>query len=338
MQQLFEINQWIEQLIAQQKVTIQGDWDVKPLQGDASCRMYFRLTSNEKCYILVASPTERIDNNIFIDLAEKWLKAEVKVPKVFCADLDLGYMLLEDFGETHLFDLLQQECHVSHYQKAIDQILVIQQTSSESLCLFDRAFLMREMRLFEIWLLEYQLQTPVPAMLDTVYQRLIESALEQPQVTMHRDFHSRNLLMLNGEEGGDIGVIDFQDAVKGPIAYDLVSLLKDCYFDLPSHLLNELIDFYLQQLNTNHLQKTPLDKNKFVIWFDLIGMQRHLKVLGLFIRLGVQEGKSGYLKELPRVFKYLKQSAEKYSEFEEFHDWLENTLEPLLHTQVWYVD
>ncbi|MEH6442337.1 MAG: phosphotransferase [Oceanospirillaceae bacterium] len=333
MQQLLKVRKWIEYLINSNKVAFEEPWSLLPLQGDASCRCYFRLNLPSASMIVVASPVQKIDNAVFVNIARHWAEFTVKVPEVYQVESQLGLMLIEDFGEQHLYDVVANHYKDDLYELALDQLQLIQQTPNAYLPSFDRPFLLREMTLFDTWLVQYQLDLAAPPSLLTTYEVLIENALEQPQVTMHRDFHSRNLLLA----GGKIAVIDFQDAVKGPLAYDLVSLLKDCYITLEPEQVDCLISVYLKRLNTSSLLDKHIDKQQFIKWFDLIGMQRHLKVLGLFIRLGVEDEKSSYLKHLPRVFNYVLGVTVKYTEFAEFHIWLKDTVQPELQKQCWYL-
>ena len=332
MQQLSKLKQWLEFLITKQQIDVQGSWQLEALQGDASCRCYFRLHNAQSNRIVVASPTARIDNDIFVSRARQWRRAGVKVPQVFAVDSNAGFMLIEDFGSTHLYDLLLQSVDQKLFLQSITELLKIQQVASDSLPVFNREFLLREMKLFDTWLVQYQLQQISPTCLTQVYAVLIDNSEQQPQVTMHRDYHSKNLLLVEDK----IAVIDFQDAVKGPLAYDLASLLRDCYLRLSDRQIDDLIDVYLQQLENSAIVPLPVEKQQFIRWFDLIGMQRHLKVLGLFIRLGVEEQKSNYLQHLPRVFAYVLKIAEKYPEFREFHQWLIADIQPALRLQSWY--
>lgn len=342
MQQLCRIEHWLDTLIKTKKLKCKSVESLTPLKGDASSRSYFRLVLSPAIsgsetdilnFIVVVSPTDKIDNSVFTHLAEHWQSFDVKTPLIYFSDTDLGFMLIEDFGSVHLFDQLTVKIDLLLYQKAITELLKIQSIPATALPVFDHAFLLREMNLFKQWMVEYQLSLEAPSLVDDAFQILIDSALSQPAVTMHRDYHSRNLLICDDEA---LGVIDFQDAVKGPISYDLVSLLKDCYFTLPQPTQDQSIDFYLQQLAIAHPHLAINNKAQFMRWFDLMGMQRHLKVLGLFIRLGVEEGKRGYLKDLPRVFSYVLKVAQKYPDLNPFHQWLVKDVEPQLIQQTWY--
>jgi aminoglycoside/choline kinase family phosphotransferase len=332
MQQYSELGEWLDRLNAKNVISIERPYPIEALKGDASCRRYYRLNTAENSYILVASPTEKITNAIFIERAEEWLRGGINVPEVYSADAINGLMLIEDFGNTHLYDLLSKSQDEQLYHLAIDQLLNIQQLNADHLVVFDRGFLLREMLLFDTWFIKYLLKIKAPKMLEDVFGLLIESALGQPQVTMHRDYHSRNILMSNDK----LAVIDFQDAVLGPIAYDLASLLRDCYLRLEDQQLDQLIDYYLEHHNAKSQLSKPVEKVQFVRWFDLIGMQRHLKVLGLFVRLGVEVNKTAYLQEIPRVFDYLLGIAQNYPELEAFHQWLLQEVAPNLSFQNWY--
>ena len=332
MQQYSELGEWLDKLNAKKLISVEKPYLIKALQGDASCRRYYRLKAAENSYIIVVSPTERIANEIFIARATEWDRQGIKVPHIYAAHALKGFMLIEDFGNTHLYDLLSKSQEDPLYHSAIDQLLDIQQLTGDHLAPFDSCFLLREMNLFDIWLVQYQLKLKAPKALQEVFRLLVENALEQPQVTMHRDYHSRNILMNNQQ----LAVIDFQDAVLGPLAYDLASLLRDCYLCIEEPQLDALIDYYLERHNSQNLRIPPVEKRQFIRWFDLVGMQRHLKVLGLFIRLGVEENKTAYLQEIPRVFNYLLVAAQKYPEFAVFNQWLLQEVAPSLYEQDWY--
>lgn len=327
-----KLNNWVESLINERKLSLGHSWEILPMQGDASCRQYFRLESTGFCSIIVVSPQERIDNNIFISIAKSWKRQGINVPEVFHVDEKNGYMMLEDFGSVHLYDCSKPSINMERYRQAIRQLHKIQAASTQGLVVFDQRFLQRELQIFDTWMVQHQLALVKPSLLDNVYALLIQNSLEQPQVTMHRDFHSRNLLI--SDQG--LGVIDFQDAVCGPLAYDLVSLLKDCYLRLSDEQINLLINEYLRVLNHSELLQQPIAKSDFVRWFDLIGLQRHLKVLGLFIRLAMDEGKKSYLADIPRVLNYVLKVSKKYPELREFDRWLTQTMMPVVHKQSWY--
>jgi len=331
MQEKTGLNSWIESLITRSELEVQGKWRIVPLQGDASCRQYFRLVDSRTCWILVRSPLERIDNNVFVTIAGRWRQYGVNVPEVIQVDSAQGFMLLEDFGTQHLFDCSTQAVDLYYYRIAIEELYKIQKVPTSGLPVFDEAFLRRELNIFDTWFVKSFLKLDTPSFLSNVFDLLVESSLEQPQVTMHRDFHCRNLILIDGQ----MGVIDFQDAVIGPLAYDLASLLKDCYITHTEEQIKILMDEYLIALNNSKLLDKNIEEAQFRVWFDLIGLQRHLKVLGLFLRLAVEEGKSIYLSDLPRVFNYVLEVTAKYQKLHDFNSWLKKEALPLLDKKQW---
>jgi hypothetical protein len=169
-------------------------------------------------------------------------------------------------------------------------------------------------------------------LIDQVFETLVNSAQRQPQVFVHRDFHARNLMVLDDNQ---IGVIDFQDAVMGPITYDLVSLYKDCYISWPRDKVQQWVEAY-RQLAIGQLELPVGSSEDFLKQFDLMGLQRHLKVLGVFARLCLRDGKTAYLKDLPLVLTYVRETCQQYAEFAAFDKWFETSLQPLIATQNWY--
>ncbi|NQZ31523.1 MAG: phosphotransferase [Oceanospirillaceae bacterium] len=333
MQHISELSGWVETLIDDGQLSLGAKWEILPLQGDASCRRYYRLIGGSISYILVASPSQRIDNNIFVTIARDWLAHGINVPEVIAINESQGFMLLEDLGTVHLYDISYQQANIGYYRQAITQLHKIQSVPAVTMPSFDRDFLLRELNIFDTWMIQSVLELPRPELLDDLFEMLVENALAQPQVMMHRDFHSRNLLIFHNE----IKIIDFQDAVCGPLAYDLASLLKDCYLTLSDAELDALVDEYLVTLNSSELLEDPIEKSVFRRWFDLIGLQRHLKVLGLFVRLAKEEQKSGYLSDISRVFNYVLNVTNRYDELGGFDLWLRKTVKPELLKQSWYV-
>lgn len=353
-QQIAEISHWIEHLKCTGELAVNDKWYVSALAGDASCRQYFRLTVEQPAdtsYIVVASPKTRIDNDVFIRLSKAWGACGVPVPEVLAVASDQGFMLIEDFGNVHVYNILtdhlSDDCSnqplqdLSLHLKALGELHKIRQLPMDSLPIFDDAFLLREMKLFDIWMVQKQLSLASYSGLEDVYRLLIDNALAQPQVTMHRDYHSRNLLLVEN----NLKVIDFQDAVQGPLTYDLVSLLRDCYFELQPDQIDLLRNQYFEQWKREQtLSATAfenyqdIDSLQFKRWFDLMGLQRHLKVLGLFVRLWVEEGKPRYLSDIRRVFSYVAGVAYEYEELRPFAQWLSAEVEPALLTQSWYTE
>ncbi len=324
-----ELNAWVNS-------RLESEVELTMLAGDAGFRRYYRVVQKEITslgpLIAVDSPPESESNDAFLQVGEFLDRAELIVPRVHHASLDKGFFLLEDLGSEHLFDALNDESVSELYQKAISLLLHMSVLGRpafiENYC---EQKLLAEMELFPEWFLKQLVGQGVASYDMSVWKphwskltaMLTESALAQPQAFVHRDFHSRNLL--NTPEGS-LGIIDFQDAVWGPLTYDLVSLLKDCYVRWPREKVVEwALDFHYhwQKIQaeldeglgpTAADQSTPLTKEAFIRYFDFMGLQRHIKVLGIFSRLWIRDNKSGYLADLPRVLEYVIEVCGIYDE------------------------
>ena len=323
---------------------------LQPLAGDAGFRRYFRL-AGQTSLIAVDSPPDKENNLAYINVAMAFQRYGVTTPKILAVDFGNGFFLLEDFGHQLLHPELLAGRHAeedsparlsaaNYYRQAESVLLDIQtvQPNSEIFPAYDAQLLQSEMDLFADWfvgqLLGIEFNDQEQSMLNELFSRLVKSAAEQPQVVVHRDYHSRNLMLL---EDGALGVIDFQDAVIGPITYDLVSLLKDCYLHLPREQVIRRVLDYKKRLETE-LSMGPISDEQFIRWFDLIGLQRHIKVLGIFARLSLRDGKHAYLKDLPLVIRYALEAAQSFEQGRAFHDWFIQRIEPLLPGQGWYRD
>jgi aminoglycoside/choline kinase family phosphotransferase len=241
---------------------------------------------------------------------ERLSSENVRVPHIIVKNINLGYLILEDYGSQHYLDILNEGNYQELYIKAIDEIVKMQKAETTGLPVYDREFLLFEMDLMQEWYLEKYLQISISG----EQQRLIEktlamianTVLEQPQnVFLHRDFHSRNLMLM---QDNSVGVIDFQDARSGAVTYDLVSLLKDCYIAWDRKTVEALALYYRDMAGLH------VDDATFLKWFDFAGLQRHIKVLGIFSRLHLRDGKSGYLKDIPLTRQYVLDVAERYTE------------------------
>jgi aminoglycoside/choline kinase family phosphotransferase len=285
--------------------------------NDASFRRYFRVKIDGENFIAMDAPPDKEDIVPFIKIAELLKKANVNTPVLLRHNLEDGFILLEDFGSRWLLDDLNNDTATQFYNRALTDLLPFATNETllnANLPRYDEALLRREMGLFEEWFVEQFLDKELPQLLwENVQKCLIQSALEQPQVCVHRDYHSRNLMVL---QNGELGVLDFQDAVLGALTYDAVSLLRDCYIDWSEDKIEMWLRTYFEQLKTAKV--VDCDFLKFKRWFDLMGIQRHLKVCGIFSRLHLRDGKSDYLKSLPRTLNYLIQVCGVYSELHEF--------------------
>ena len=302
--------------------------DFQAASSDASFRRYFRVTHPQGQYIVMDAPPEQEDVMPFIKVATLLEKSQVNVPRIHQQNLEQGFLLLDDFGSQNLLDQLNPDTANTLYESALNELLKLQTntcTETSELPHYDEALLKRELELFYDWFAQKLLGKTVPATIQTsLNQFLIASALEQPQVCVHRDYHSRNL-MYRGNAAP--GVIDFQDAVIGAITYDLVSLLRDCYISWTQPQLDEWIEDYFHRLTEAGLIECSLEK--FNRWFDLMGLQRHLKAIGIFARLNLRDGKAGYLKDIPRTMNYVVQVCQKYPELADFYAYLQAEILPV---------
>ncbi len=291
-----------------------------PLNGDASFRRYFRLGN----VIAVDSPPDSQKNEEFIRINSKLSQMGIRVPKVISADLNQGFMLLEDLGSTHLLDAESVSNRTFWYEKAVSTALALGTVSDPMLPGFDRDFMMMELEIFTEWMLDKKLGLVLSEseqhMLEQSFDFLITRIEGMPQTAMHRDFHSRNLMIAADE----LAVIDYQDMVTGPYAYDLASLLYDCYVVLPESLKEHLIT---QAFKSPQIQILGIaDRESFDSDIKLCAVQRHLKVLGIFERLYIRDGRDGYLKDLPRVLNYLLQNCPCYEELRELASFIKTRI------------
>ena len=310
---LQQLNQWLSEIIGSE------DYQLQPASGDASFRRYFRLTHNNETYIVMDAPRAQEDCSPFIDVAERLFAVNINVPKIIEKDLKQGFLLLSDLGNEQYLDHLTEESADKLYQDAMRALFCMQQqTDTNGLPPYDEKLLLQEMELFRNWLLKKHIGLDLSGenktMLDEVFKLLLDEALAQPKVFVHRDYHSRNL-MINGSgfDSGNPGVLDFQDAVCGPFTYDLVSLLKDCYIKWPGQQIRSWAHNFFEQIAENY---PDIDEEKFMRWFDLMGVQRHLKASGIFARLCHRDGKSGYLADIPRTLSYIVDLNGEYPELQ----------------------
>ena len=304
---------------------------LQPASNDASFRRYFRVLIDQRPHIVMDAPPEQEDCRAFIHITKHLDQIGLYVPKVLNTDLEQGFLLLTDLGDCRYLDTLNTNNADRLYGDAFDA-LVILQASRCDVPTYHRQLLLDEMQLFRQWFLQKQLQINLEqsthSMLDNLFQALIDNALEQPDVLVHRDYHSRNL-MLTPEKNP--GILDFQDAVYGPITYDLVSLLKDCYIAWPpEQVTNWVLRYHALAKQSGLLPGNHSDK-RFLRWFDLMGVQRHLKAIGIFSRLNHRDNKPGYLADIPRTLQYIEQVSIRYPLLNEFGDWLRSHIIPRLN-------
>lgn len=312
-----QLLQWLESLAENTYINCQS------ASADASFRQYFRVTNTQdnKSYIVMDAPPEKEDCRPFIQVTDLIRSVGVNAPEIIAMDNHQGFLLLDDLGSKPFLDQLNNETADALYLDAIDALLKMQ-TIDAILPAYDESLLQTEMDLFETWYLNrhlnFQLDGEQKASLQSIFKSLIDNALEQPQVFVHRDYHSRNLMIT---DENNPGVIDYQDAVIGPITYDLVSLFKDCYIEWPEEKVEHWLEMYLARLTPTRF----IEKETLLRWFDLMGVQRHLKVLGIFARLNYRDGKSQYLNDLPLTLKYVLDTCNRYEELQPLKQLLEET-------------
>ncbi len=334
--------------------------EVEVVSGDASFRRYFRLRFERELqcdqelvseskrqyllqsqFVLVDAPPAHEDCEQFVRIARLFRKAGVLTPRVLEVDYDRGFMLLQDFGDDLYLPALQEGVNVDEmYRAAMTSLVQLQaQGDTAGLPSYDRALLRKELNLFNDWFcerfLELMLNDDERALLERTWTFLEDAALSQDQVCVHRDFHSRNLMLLSPDPELNPdqapGVIDFQDAVIGANTYDLVSLLRDCYIVWPAERVRAwALEFREMALAVNLIKNdSDHDERSFLRDFDLMGLQRHLKVIGIFSRLNLRDGKSSYMADIPLVIDYVLQVAAQHPEMNEFMQWFQSKILPL---------
>lgn len=306
-QRLQQLTAWAAKVLGADAV------EATPASSDASFRRYFRIRHDGESYVVMDAPPDKEDCGPFIKVSAAMAGFGLNVPVVLQHDLVQGFLLLTDLGEQQYLQRLDADNAAALYGDAIDSLVQLQVggiKSSVALPPYDRRLLLFEMSLFTDWLLDKQLKVGLsPAVhneLGGIFTYLADEALAQPVVWVHRDYHSRNLMLT---DENNPGVLDFQDAVLGPLSYDLVSLLKDCYISWPRRRVEGWVKDYFVRLGDAGLNK-GLSCEQLLHWFDLMGAQRHLKAAGIFARLNIRDGKPGYLQDIPRTLGYICEAAE----------------------------
>jgi aminoglycoside/choline kinase family phosphotransferase len=308
---LLALRQWVGQVLDLREV------EIRPASTDASFRRYFRIIGPGITHIVMDAPPGREDPRRFMVVAERLHQLGLNVPEVLDQDLELGFLLLTDLGDQIYLQHLNASTVERLYGDALGALVVLQAgifTDSSFLPEYDTPLLRRELEIFREWYLGRHLGlalTPEQqSVIDTAYEVLIGSALEQPRVWVHRDFHSRNLMIT---ARNNPGILDFQDAVRGPVTYDLVSLLRDCYIRWPQE---RVVEWVMGYFDLAHQSGLPVgeDERQFLRWFDLMGVQRHLKAAGIFARLNHRDSKPGYLADIPRTLGYVLEVCSRYPE------------------------
>ncbi len=305
-----------ELMVWTQEVLDDSHCYIKSASSDASFRSYWRVFSQGQTYIVMDAPIEHEDCTPFITVSKKLSDAGLHVPLVIKQNLELGFLLLSDLGNVQYLSILNEDNFKNLYKDALTALHAIQQkVNTADIPLYDDDLLKSELELFEQWFvnvhLDVELSEQQKDIIQNCNQILIQNALAQPQVFVHRDYHSRNLMKV---KDNNPGILDFQDAVVGAATYDLVSLLKDCYIQWDEKAINQMVDDFRQKYNK--LNATNYNSQQWQKWFDLMGLQRHLKVVGIFCRLNYRDNKPNYLKDLNLTLCYIKSTCAKYTEFQ----------------------
>ena len=319
-QRLEQLKAWVAEVL---DVT---DYEVRPASSDASFRRYFRVIVPGATYIVMDAPPERQDLGPYLAVDARLRSFGLQAPEVIDQDLAQGFLLLSDLGDRTYLSVLNAANADRLYDEALAALRVLQiggRLDPGFLPPYDAALLRRELAIFPEWYLGRHLGVAPDASHRAVFEQvekvLVAAALEQPRVWVHRDYHSRNLMLT---PDNNPGILDFQDAVYGPVTYDLVSLLRDCYIAWPHERISDWLEMYYSDARDMGL---PVGGNlrRFRRWFDLMGVQRHLKAAGIFARLHHRDGKSGYLADLPRTLGYVWAVSALYPELAGLKRWLD---------------
>lgn len=295
-----------------------NDIKITALAGDASFRRYFRLHWDNQSLVAMDAPPDKEDCHPFVILSNIFSKQGLHVPQVLHTDFTNGFLLLTDLGDHVYFNQLNKNNADQLYETAIDSLLMLQQcqpTHDFNFPAFDN-LMVEELSRFREWYLLRHLQlnltTHEETLLGDSFNMLVKSATQQPQLCVHRDYHSRNLMVLPQQK---VGILDFQDAVWGPVTYDLVSLLRDCYISWPQEKVQQWMEIYFTKAQSQGMLRTHT-LNEFQHWFDWMGMQRHLKAIYIFARKFHRDDNPNYLNDIPRTLNYIFQMGEQYKEFQ----------------------
>jgi aminoglycoside/choline kinase family phosphotransferase len=304
-----EIREWLQSVVGAGHRT-------EPASSDASFRRYLRVYGSDPACILMDAPPERESCVPFAQVQSLLRAAGVNVPEIIEADLDRGLILLSDLGSRCYLDVLDESSCDGLYADALNTLHRMQTgVAPDAVPDFDRQELLRELTLFADWFMERHLGIETSGelreIMDTCFEALIERCLEQPQVFVHRDYHSRNLMHV---AVANPGVLDFQDAVRGPLTYDLVSLFRDVYIKWPGSRVEKWVQDYYARIRSDLDGLGAVSSDSFVRWFDLTGVQRHIKVAGIFCRLWHRDAKPGYLNDIPLTLSYLMEVGRRYPE------------------------
>lgn len=308
---------WIKSILGE------SAYKLHPLAGDASFRRYFRLEYQGLTRVIMDAPPEKESIESFVHIAKMLQTAGIHAPQLHAVSTEQGFILLDDFGDKLFGQALISADPEVYYRAALSTLLQMQNCPVDHLPLFDIPFMLKEMALFQEWFLKGYLGLNLTSdeekrIVDIQYS-LAEQLAKQPQVFIHRDYHSRNLMIIGDSQPPCMGILDFQDAMLGPVSYDLVSILKDCYVSWP----RERVLAWVRGFYSDNPRLASYTLEDFIEAFDLCGLQRHLKVLGIFSRLYLRDNKPAYLSDLPLTLKYVLDCTESYEALKPLHQFLQ---------------
>ncbi|CAA6798906.1 MAG: COG3178: Predicted phosphotransferase related to Ser/Thr protein kinases [uncultured Sulfurovum sp.] len=283
------------------------NYELAVITADASFRKYYRLSVGEESFVLMDASADKDSIYPFIDISVRLLKAKVEVPRIISQNIKEGFLLISDLGSQHLADMLSPMSVELLYMRGISEIVKMQEIDTTGIDVYDKTFLISEMNLMEEWYLRQHksifLSEKGLKNLEKILEMIADEVLAQPQgLFVHRDFHSRNIMLTSGK----LALIDYQDAMSGALTYDLVSLLKDVYIEFDTQKMEELA------LEFKVLKGIDVSDEEFLRWFHFTALQRHIKILGIFSRLNIRDGKKAYLKNIPLTLKYVLDVCSKY--------------------------
>jgi N-acetylmuramate 1-kinase len=314
-----------QQMVAWLRSEISSEHTVEPLHNDASFRSYYRVHIEGDTRVVMDAPPEKESVDSFIAVGKELLACGICVPEIHAQNLTAGFLLLCDLGDDLYFKHLNSQNAGVLYARAFDCLLKIQDLQSVPnyhLPRFNPQRLYAELSWFDMWYVQQyrkvSLSSSDAQVLQVAFDRMVKDALSQPQVLVHKDFHSRNLFVL---DSGDVGVIDFQDVLLGPVTYDLMSLLYDHYIAWPRERIKQWAhEFYVKSQDRGRCRSVSFEQ--FLRWHDSLMLQRVMKNLGNFVRLHVQRGKSGYLGDIPRIYGYLLEVTKEYEDYHSLYELL----------------
>ena len=303
------------------------DFSISTASSDASFRKYFRAKTLKNSFIVMDAPPQNESIEAFLKINKILNSIKVNVPDIYKEDMALGFILMQDFGSDTYLDVLNADNQKLLYSDSIESLIKMQKFVKKDLCQsYTQEILFNEMVLFIDWYLKkykkIDLTNNENEKLLTCFETISKKVLSQEKFFVHRDYHSRNLM---NQKSNNPGILDFQDALVGPVTYDLVSLLKDAYIEWDEEIVLDHAVRYWEKANTNKLI-TNLEFLTFYKDFECMGIQRHLKILGIFARLSIRDNKNQYLENIPLVEKYLMDATERYRDFHQLRNFLDKVI------------